>query len=381
MPTEKDPFAVWDAPSEQQDFLEEAHITEEIVKTVVTDTLDPLKKKEAEDLEKEEEISQEEIDKQFESFSNPEKEEELEKEEDDDKGQKPTTTTSLATLKFLKDRGLVEYEEEEGKVLTEEEANDLIEDSWDKALEVEIEATMKDLPNEVKDLVRYASKGGDVGELLGKMIRSATSPITKASDISKEETQEAAVTLDLKNQGYDNEEIADQIEYLKEKGKLEAVGTKAYNKIIATQEEEITNSVKSQQEELKAKKERARTYKANLTTHISSLSEVSGITLSKQDKSVLPSYISDPTVEMKDGRFVSELQADIYKAMGDKDKIVLLAKVIKSDFDFSSIERKKETAAARNIRNEIQRADKDKTSAGSTSKPSAKKKSVWEMLD
>ena len=72
-----------------------------------------------------------------------------------------------------------------------------------------------------------------------------------------------------------------------------------------------------------------------------------GLPISKQDKTILPTYISEPTVELQDGRYVSEMQADLFKVMADKDKIVLLAKLLKTDFYFSAIERKKQTQSER----------------------------------
>lgn len=250
------------------------------------------------------------------------------------------------------------------------------------ALEKEVESTIKDLPDELKQLIKYASKGGDVGELLGKMVQHATSGINKNSDIENEDVQVLAVTMDLRAQGYDQEYIDDQIEFLKEKDKLEGIAKKAFDKIVAEQEAETAGQVERQKQAIEAKKKAAREYKTNITTHINSLEDAGGLPISKQDKTVLPTYISEPTVELQDGRLVSEMQADLFKVMADKDKIVLLAKLLKSDFDFSAIERKSQSRAARGIKEEIQRADKTANITSSSSgghKP--QKKAVWDMLD
>ena len=176
-------------------------------------------------------------------------------------------------------------------------------------------------------------------------------------------------------------QLDDQIEFLKEKDKLEGVAKKAFDKIVKEQETETATQVQRQQENVDVRKKAARDYKTNITTHINNLEETGGLPISKQDKTTLPTYISEPSVELQDGRFVSEMQADLFKVMADKDKIVLLAKLLKSDFDFSAIERKKQTQAARGIRDEVQRIDRTErvSHTGGGQKPN--KKAVWDMLD
>lgn len=388
--TEKtiDQFGGWEEASQQHDFFGETNLVEDVVSAVEKDDIaDPAKAEEAKAKAEEEKAEQELIDKQFETFAPTAKTTASEDVDEDEGGQgtataEPVAGTPKATLSFLKERGLVEYEEDPEKPLTDEDAENLIEDSWEAALEKEVESTIKDLPDELKQLIKFASKGGNVGELLGKMVQHATSGINKNSDIDNEDVQVLAVTMDLRAQGYDQEYIDDQIEFLKEKDKLEGIAKKAFDKIVAEQEAETAGQVERQKQILEAKKKAAREYKTNITTHINSLEDAGGLPISKQDKSILPSYISEPTVELQDGRLVSEMQADLFKVMADKDKIVLLAKLLKSDFDFSAIERKSQSRAARGIKEEIQRADKTATITSSSSgghKP--QKKAVWDMLD
>jgi len=361
--TEKtiDQFAGWEDTSQQHDFFGETNLEVDVVDVTLKDE---VKTEEAEAKEKEEKEEKELIDEQFSSFEKPSK---VETEEDNvktpsDKKEPATVVNNKQTLEFLKEKGLVDYELEEGKELSEEEAEHLLEDSWEKALELEVEATIKDLPQDIKDLVKFASKGGNVGELLGKMIQHATSGITKDSDIDNEDVQVLAVTMDLKSQGYDQEYIDSQIEFLKEKDKLEGIAKKSYDKIIANQESETAGQVERQKDIADNRKKQAREYKTNITSHINSLSETGGLPLSKQDKTTLPTYISEPNVELQDGRYVSEMQADLFKVMADKDKIVLLAKLLKTDFDFSAIERKKQTQAARGVREAVERVDRKELS-------------------
>lgn len=383
--TEKtiDQFAGWEDSSQQHDFFGETNLEVDIVEIA---SKDDVKTEETIAKEKEEKEEQELIDDQFSSF---EKTSKVTTEDEDEEGkgtpsakkEPVTNVNNRQTLEFLKEKGLVDYELDEGKELTEEEAEHLIEDSWEKALEAEVESTIKDLPQDVKDLIKFASKGGDVSELLGKMVQHATSGITKNSDIENEDVQVLAISMDLKSQGYDQEYIDSQVEFLKGSGKLGNISKKAFDKIVAQQEAETAGQVQRQKESLDNRKKQAREYKTNITTHINSLNEMGGLPISKQDKTVLPTYISEPNVELQDGRFVSEMQADLFKVMADKDKIVLLAKLLKSDFDFSAIERKKQTQAARGVREAVERVDRKELSNSESGGHKSNKKALWDMLE
>ena len=383
--TEKtiDQFAGWEDTSQQHDFFGETNLEVDVVEIASKDdvkTEDTLAK------EKQEKEEQELIDDQFSSFEKTSKVQTEDEDEDDKetpsgKKEPVTNVNNKQTLEFLKEKGLVDYELEEGKVLTEEEAEHLIEDSWEKALEAEVESTIKDLPQDIKDLIKFASKGGNVGELLGKMVQHATSGITKNSDIENEDVQVLAITMDLKNQGYDQEYIDSQVEFLKDSNKLGIISKKSFDKIVAEQEAETAGQVQRQKENIESRKKQAREYKTNITTHINSLNEMGGLPISKQDKTVLPTYISEPTVELQDGRFVSEMQADLFKVMADKDKIVLLAKLLKTDFDFSAIERRKQTQAARGVREAVERVDRKELSNSESGGHKSNKKALWDMLE
>jgi hypothetical protein len=379
--TEKtiDQFAGWDDSSQQHDFFGETNLDVDVVEIAPKDE---AKTEETLAKEKEEKEEQELVDDQFKSFEKLSIKDESEEEGIPAGKKEPVTNVNnKQTLEFLKERGLVDYELEEGKELSEEEAEHLLEDSWEKALESEVEATIKDLPQDIKDLIKFASKGGDVGELLGKMVQHATSGINKNSNIDDENVQILAISMDLKNQGYDQDDIDTQIEFLKEKDKLEGVAKKAFDKIVAQQENETAGQVERQKQVLENKKKQAREYKTNITSHINSLNEAGGLPISKQDKAALPTYISEPTVELQDGRYVSEMQADLFKVMADKDKIVLLAKLLKTDFDFSAIERKKQTQAARGIKEAVERVDRKEMSNSESGGHKSNKKALWDMLE
>lgn len=136
--TEKtiDQFGGWEEASQQHDFFGETNLVEDVVTTVEKDdVVDPAKAEEAKAKAEEEKAEQELIDKQFETFAPVSKTSEDDDEDESKGGQgtasaEPVAGTPKATLSFLKERGLVEYEEDPEKPLSDEDAENLIEDSW-----------------------------------------------------------------------------------------------------------------------------------------------------------------------------------------------------------------------------------------------------------
>ncbi|ALN97259.1 hypothetical protein BOX09_gp13 [Flavobacterium phage Fpv1] len=293
--------------------------------------------------------------------------------------EKSVKVKSKDTLEFLKEKGLVDYELEEGTELTDDLADEILEDNWDASIIAGVEETIKDLPDALKELIKYSAKGGDFTELLSKMTTQTVSGINKDTDMEVEANQVLAVSLDLKDQGYDQEYIDTQIEFLKDSGKLAGISKKAFEKKIAKQENDIQETVKQAEKRKEAEKEAQKTYKKDITVQISSLNDIKGLVLNKQDKEVLPSYISDANIKLQDGRTVTKFQQELFSIFGDKEQTILLAKLVKDKFDFSSITNKEITKFSKGIKEEIQNNQVIiKGSKGSSQQP---KKSLAELLD
>ena len=286
---------------------------------------------------------------------------------------------SKNTLEFLKEKGLVDYELEEGTELTDDLADEILEDNWDASIIAGVEETIKDLPDALKELIKYSAKGGDFTELLSKMTTQTVSGINKDTDMEIESNQILAVSLDLKDQGYDQEYIDTQIEFLKDSGKLAGISKKSFDKKIAKQDSDIQETIKQTEKRREAEKEAQKSYKKDISVQISSLDDIKGLVLNKQDKEILPSYISDANIKLQDGRVVTKFQQELFSIFGDKEQTILLAKLVKDKFDFSSITNKEITKQAKSIRENIQNNQVIiKGSKGSSQQP---RKSLADLLD
>lgn len=335
-----------------------------------------------------EETEEKEEEHQF-TFGGTEEETEEEEEESDEDDEsddkkpadknKVVKVDSKSTLEFLKEKGLVEFELEEGEELTEEMAENILEDTWESSIDAGVDEVIKDLPDALKNMIKFVTNGGDFATMFTKMASTASTGLSKDTDMTKEENQVLAVTADLREQGFDDEYIETHIQVLKDSEKLELIATKSFDKITAKQAAEEAAEVDRVTKAKEASKKKQREFKTELTTHLGTLKDVKGLTLSAKDQKELPSYISDVSVELEDGRVTTGLQKDLFSIFGDKDKLVLLAKLVKSDFDLSSIAKKSVTEFSKEVEKGLQNTTSNiKGSKGSSQKP---KRSLADRLD
>jgi len=325
---------------------------------------------------KDEEDDEEEDISNLDFFKGGKEEEEEDQDGDDpkDKGKKPEEKSeSLKTLEYLKSKGLVDYTDEE---MEGEDKDSLLEDKWEQSLEDAVRDMTDSLPDEVKNLIKFASKGGDPKEYFRGLSNTANSKINKDSDISDTRVLKDAISEDLKMQGYDEEYIESHIETLEANKKLKSIGEKSYNKIVKGQEDDEKEKLKDIEALNKSKKEKSKQFKTDLKSFVSEIKDVKGVSISPEDKRSLPDYISDPKVELEDGRKISQFQDDLFKVMGDKEGLTLLSKLIKSDFDFSSVEKGAVTKSSRKNKENLRNVAGAK---GDT--PNKKsKKAIWELI-
>ena len=272
---------------------------------------------------------------------------------------KEESTTSSA-LNLLKDKGILDFELDEGEVLTEELAEEILEDKFDEAIEGRIGELFAGLPDVVKQMIKFAKDGGDPTAFVQTLAQATSTGLTTNMDMSQEANQEAVMKTMLKKDGYDDEDISTQIEFLKDSGKLKAMAEKRFDVWNKNQEKETAALTAAQENRRKQDREELRERKATLIAELQTTAEVDGIKLNSKDKREIPSYIFDKNIELENGSKISNYHKDVWEAMSNKKASLQLAKLLRErkkdgSFDFSKIEKIAETAVTRKVKDNVQR--------------------------
>lgn len=319
--------------------------------------------------EKEETTEEEQID--FfgeEAPTNTEDSDDEDSNTDKSKDAQQDVISNKSVVNFLKDKGFIDFELEEGEELDDDLAEQLLEDSYEEALEERLEKSISELPDVVKNLVRFVNKGGDANEFISNL-NSNTSELSKDMDLTKESNQEKVIRFKLSQEGNDEEYIDAHLEFLKDSGKLENVSKSVFNKWKEQQDKIDEKLVKEQEQRRQQAKQNEITFKREVSQHLSENKTINGFKFNRSDVRDLPDYISSASVELEDGRRISPFYRDFFDAMKDKNKLAVLAKILKSNFDFKDIEKSASTKEASKLKEDIRRqSEKQKinSTAGSS---------------
>lgn len=281
---------------------------------------------------------------------------------DDNKSKKTSKKSkidSASTLNFLKDKGLVDFELEEGEELTPELADEILEDKFEEGIENRIEELFGELPQIVKDINKYAINGGDLNKFFRTVASKSSEKITPDIDLSKEENQELVVKEILSKEDNDDEYIDTQLEFLKDSGKLKMFAEKKFEKWKKSNEKEQQALVKQQEEAKRIQKENLRKYKNSLNKLVTS-EDIGTIKLSRVDKREIPSYIADKTIKLENGATITQRDKDLYEVLQNETASIQLAKLLRSrnkdgSFNFKDIETIVKTKVAREVKENVRR--------------------------
>lgn len=344
-----------EAPTEEKDDVAK------VIEAVENADLEDLKKKEetAEEVDGKKKPKTEVVEDPEHEFFGEKKETpegtvstETEEEEEDEE----VAPSSKSVLTFLKDKKLVDYELEEGEELTDDLASEILEDSYDDSVEERVKGLMKDLPDTVKNLITFATSGGNVDAFISQLAKTPTVKITDSLDLEDEDNQRLVIRTQKAIEGEDNDTTESYIEFLKESGKLKATAEKTKVKIVKANAKTVSDAAENTKASKLAQKERQRDFKAELTEFIGGKEEISSMTINKIDKRKLPSYIADRNVKLEDGKLTTAMQRDLIAVLQDKDRTVILAKLLKNNFDFSEIIKAEKTKYSKEVKQGLSRS-------------------------
>lgn len=266
----------------------------------------------------------------------------------------------ITSTKFLIEKGILDFELEEGEELNEDIALELLEEGFEKGVENRIEDLLQGLPNELQALNKYVLSGGDMNEFLVKMSTiGKSSGISSTLDMSSEANQELVIKQMYQDEGMDDDFIEAQIETLRDTGKLETFARKRFEKWKEQDKDNSQKEAKKQEEYARQQREKARQYYSNLKNTVNK-EEFEGIKLSPKDKTEIPSYMTERKVKLENGNVVTPFNQGLMEVLQNEKASIQLAKMLrdrKNDgtFDFSHIEKVATTKVAREVKNNIRR--------------------------
>lgn len=287
--------------------------------------------------------------------------------EDDEKkekkGKEEKVINNKDILKILTSKKIISLDIEDEEEIEEDDAIELIREGFEEAVAQNVESIFKNLPKVVKDFNKFVSNGGDPSVFINSFkTTNDKGTLSLKMNLSTEDQQEKVLRALFEEEGLDKDLIDSQIDFLKDSGKLKQLVEKKYQIWSSVKEKEQDNLIEQQERIRENNKEKEKSYRKEISSFISEKDKVGDITLSKQDKRELASYILDKDVMLKNGQTISSFYADLQEVIGKKESLIQLAKILRlrnkaGNFDFTDLKKELETSVTKKVKENIKEGE------------------------
>jgi hypothetical protein len=278
----------------------------------------------------------------------------------------------------LKEEGIFSTLDDEE--LNENVSNEYLPELIDKEVDARVEETMEsffeELDEDAINFLKFKKNGGSTSQFISMLQSKSEVP---SGDIDNESYQEKLVKHGMKLEGYDDEDIEDKIEWLKEGSKLKRHAQKYETKLEKANQIHQQQLLQEQQKQVEAAKRQREELSSNLKNLLEESDTIGQFSFSKRDKKELHSYMTKANVKVGKNSYMTKMQKDLQTAFQDPQKILLIAKLLKNDFDISDVIRNTETKVTRKTKDKIER--KSSNIKGSKSSSGRRKKALFEYFD
>lgn len=371
----------WDETEDFFGIKPDSSEIEEVVKQVKTDDVndDPEIEDELDDADKDKSDKpkkKDETDKEDSFFEEQPKDDKSEEAEKSTETEEPNDDSKFySTLAAeLKEKGVFQNVElTEGEEIDEEKFFELQDAEIESRVEETFEAFFEELDEDAKAFLKFKKGGGNTQDFF-QVYRESLS--LDNIDLEGEDAQELIIkhyssTMD----SMDDEEISDRLEWLKENGKMKAYAEKYMNKLKELDRQKKESISKSVEAQAKQREEGAKKFNQDLQSELEKTEAVGSFNFSKVNKKELLDFMIKPSVKIGKNKYITHFQAElgnIFKGEGeDRKKLLLLAKLVKSDFDVKDLIEETKTKVVKEAKSKLQQAKigvKPSTSGGYTKK-------------
>ena len=199
------------------------------------------------------------------------------------------------------------------------------------------------LDDDAATFLKYKSNGGDTRKFFELYGQVSEIPV---DNVDSEENQEAFLRYYYSlDEDLDSDDIDDRIVSYGEKGTLEKYAKKHYEKLEGEYAKQKIELIKQQDEAKKQQVEHQRKFQNNLKTIINTEKQIGDLIIDPKKDGSLVDFITKPIFNKETKLSATMFQTKLGEIFNDEKKLILLAKLVSSDFDFSSVKKKAESDA------------------------------------
>ena len=309
------------------------------------------------------------------------------KKDKSDKGtEKPASKSIFSDLALdLRDRGTFRFAKlEDNEEVDEDRLHDLVDQEVEGRTDETFEAFFEDLGDDGKDFLKFSRDGGNFADF-ARVYGRPTLGIDEF-DANDESHRKQVITHYLMSMDDEltQQEAEEQFEVMEESGKSKKASERYFAKIQQQDAEEKRQLLAAQQEAAQNREKAVKAFQKTLTEAINSTDEYKGFSFSAEEKKKLNNSILKPTIQVGKNKYIPAFNhklGEILKAQSPeaRQKLLLIAKLVESDFDMSDFSAKVVTKKAREVQSRLR--TQQQGVRPSSSGISSNKKSLAEYID
>lgn len=265
----------------------------------------------------------------------------------------------------FKENGLFNHVEiEEGEELDAEKLFELQNQEYQAEVQARLQSwAQNDLDEDAQAFIKFKTQGGRTEDFFKTYQSTYELP---QGDVEDEAYQDKVIRYQLKREGWDADEIEDRLEYLTTSKKKKSVAKRYNSKLEKNIEEEKQALIEQVEAQKKAAQKQEEAFKTTLKDTLGATKEVKGFKITAKDQTNLYNLLTRKQYKTESGTQITGFQKKIGEAFQDPEKMILLAKIIDSDFDMSGFEKKAETRTTRKIKSRLEQHKSTSTNSGSS---------------
>jgi hypothetical protein len=244
----------------------------------------------------------------------------------------------------LKEEGVIEFDDEEF-----EDSEDGLAKVVKKQIEKGVSEYKENLDPVAQQFLEFIEDGGDPQHFTKAYATVDFSRIDNNNLKGKSDLQKQIVAELMRREGYNREEIVDEIQDLLNGNVLAGRANRSLRKLQGIQKKERAQLLETQKKQAVIKQEKQETFLTELKENIDGKEDIAGFPISKKQKKAFYEYITKPDRKTGKTKLVMDSEAD-------KDSQLKMAWLYFNNFDFGKVEKKARTKAASNLRANLERA-------------------------
>lgn len=264
-----------------------------------------------------------------------------------------------AYLDFKKEGMFKHVEIEEGEVLDAASFIELQQQEIEAELEERLKDFVSELDDDAKQFIKFKKEGGDTNEFFKFHFKNKEFDLN--GDINDEDYQDYIIRNKLRKDDWEDDVIEETLRNLGENGQKEKQAEKFLNKFQREEEVKKESLFKELEQQKAYAKQQEQAFNNNLRSIIKETNEINGFKFDVKEKEDIYNFLVVQKHKTSPTTAITDFQKSLSEALNDTNKVLILTKLLRNNFNFTELEKNIKTKNVKEIKSHLEQRKGTKT--------------------